>query len=323
MKRFNTRLPASVQKARLDHFLAEWLPHVVLKPVSRSTIRILLLTGSVYVNRHRVKLGTTPLYSGAVVEVYYDEARLFRNRPARIEVERLDAGRVVFEDDWLLVLNKPSGLPTQPTLDPLRPNLFDLARSFLAGRDRVKDPYVGLHHRLDRDTSGLVLFTKMTEANKGVSELFSGHRIRKTYHCLSWRSPGSPEIAPGREFEVENLITQVGKHNGRTLYGAVSKGGAHAITGFRAIEAFRDTAWFEARPKTGRTHQIRVHMSGSGFPILGDELYFPENVSLLQFPPRLMLHALRLEFQHPVTGKNVEVETPLPREFVDYLGRLK
>ena len=323
MKRFNTRIPGSVQKIRLDHFLAEWLPHVVLKPVSKATVRKLILTGSVYVNRHRIKVGTTPLYTGAVVEVYYDEARLFKNLPKRIEVTRLETGRILFEDDWLIVVNKPNGLPTQPTLDPLRPNLYDLLRRFLGERDKVEDPYVGLHHRLDRDTSGLVLFTKKTEANKGVSELFSGHQIRKTYHCLSWRSPGARSLETGNAFEVESLIGKVGERNGAALYGAVKTGGSPAITGFRVIEAFRDACWFEAQPKTGRTHQIRVHTSGIGFPILGDELYFPESVSVLHQPPRLMLHALSLEFLHPVTGAGVSVEAPLPLEFVDYLGRLK
>ncbi|NDG83461.1 MAG: RluA family pseudouridine synthase [Proteobacteria bacterium] len=323
MKRFNTRIPASIQKVRLDHFLAEWLPQVALKRVSRSTVRALILTGSVYVNRHRIKVATTPVYAGAVIEVYFDETRLFKNRPKRIEIERLETGRIVFEDEWLIVINKPSGLPTQPTLDPLRPNLFDLTRAFLRERDKAEEPYVGLHHRLDRDTSGLVLFTKKTEANKGVSELFSQHRIRKTYQCISWRAPGAENLDAGKSFEVESLIAKVGEQKGVARFGSVSKGGAPAITGFKVLESFRDACWFEARPKTGRTHQIRVHMSSIGFPILGDELYFPEKINFINLPPRLMLHALSLEFLHPVTGEGVRIECPLPREFVDYLGNLK
>ncbi len=323
MKRFHTRIPPSVQKARLDQFLAEWLPHVLAKPLSKSAIRTLLLSGSVYVNRHRVKSGPTPLYSGSVIEVYYDEARIFPNRTAIAAPERLETSRIVFEDEWLLVIDKPAGLPTQPTLDPLRPNLFDLAKSFLRAREKTEGVYVGLHHRLDRDTSGLVLFTKKEAANPGVSVLFSGHQIRKTYQCVTWRTQDAPPLAPGEERVVDDFLGKTGTRNKKALWGRVNHGGDRAITNFRVLESFRSACWFEARPKTGRTHQIRVHSSGMGYPILGDELYFPEGVIPILPAPRLMLHALRLEFRHPMTGKDIGIESDLPREFVDYLGLIR
>ena len=323
MKRFNIRIPGSIQKVRLDHFLGEWLPQVLLKPVSKTTVRALLMTGAVYVNRHRVKDGTTPLFSGAVLEIFYDEDRLFKNRPRKLIIEKLETARVVFEDEWLLVVNKPSGLPTQPTVDPLRPNLFEMAKTFLRERDQAPEAYVGLHHRLDRDTSGLVLFTKKTEANKGVSELFSEHRIQKSYQCLSWRAPGSSQIPSGETFMVEDYIGKIGTQSGITRFGSVTHGGDRAITQFRLIEAFRDAYWFEALPKTGRTHQIRVHSSGKGFPIFGDSLYFPEGLSPIHSPPRLMLHAAKLEFFHPITGEEIKIECPLPLEFVNYLSQFK
>jgi RluA family pseudouridine synthase len=323
MKRFHTRIPPAVQKTRLDQFLSEWLPHVLSKPLSKSAIRTLLLSGSVYVNRHRVKSGPTPLFSGSVIEVYYDEARIFPNRTSVAVPERLETSRILFEDEWLLVIDKPPGLPTQPTLDPLRPNLFDLTKSFLRAREKNENAYVGLHHRLDRDTSGLVLFTKKESANAGVSALFSEHRIEKTYHCISWRTNGSAPGAPGETFVVDDFLGKTGTRNKKALWGRVSHGGDRAITEFRVVEGFRSACWFEARPKTGRTHQIRVHSSGMGYPILGDELYFPGSVIPIFPAPRLMLHAIRLEFMHPMTGREVRVESDLPREFVDYLGLIR
>ncbi|MBU6154455.1 MAG: RluA family pseudouridine synthase [Bdellovibrionales bacterium] len=323
MQRFQTRIPLAIPKVRLDHFLAEWLPSALAREVSRATIRNLIMGGSVYVNRHRCKNAFTPLFSGAIVEVYYDEVRLFKGRARRMEVSRLGTERIVFEDGWLIAVNKPSGIPTQPTLDPLRPNLYSLVKVLLSERERNPDAYVGLHHRLDRDTSGVVLFTKREVANKGVADLFSEHRIRKSYHAICWRSPGAKTYGPAGEFAVENHLGKVGERSGKKCYGAVTSGGDLAITDFRVIEAFRDAYWLEAKPKTGRTHQIRAHLSEEGLPIFGDELYFPEGVSPILPPPRLMLHAHKLEFDHPVTGEPIRIEAAFPEEFVNYLAQFK
>jgi RluA family pseudouridine synthase len=323
MNRFQTRIPLSIPKIRLDHFLAEWLPSALSKEVTRSTIRKLIQTGSVYVNRHRCQNAFTPLYSGAIVEVYYDEERIFKDRPRRMEVNRLGTDRILFEDEWLIAVNKPSALPTQPTLDPMRPNLFNLLQTLICERDKNPGAYVGLHHRLDRDTSGVVLFTKKEEANKGVSELFSDHRIKKTYHSIAWRAPGSHPYSVSELFTIENYLGKVNERNGKARYGEVPSGGDLAITDFRVVESFRDAFWLEAMPETGRTHQIRAHLSEAGLPIYGDDLYFPEGVFPLFPPPRLMLHAHKLQFRHPMTRSTMEIEAPLPEEFVNYLSQFK
>jgi len=323
MQRFQTRIPPMVQKVRLDHFLAEWLPSALTKSVSRTTIRNLIATGSVYVNRHRCQNAFTPLYSGAIVEVYYDEERLFKGKVRKLEVSRLSTDRILFEDEWLIAVNKPFGLPSQPTLDPMRANLFTLVKALIEERDQNPDAYVGLHHRLDRDTSGVVLLTKSESANKGVASLFVEHRIRKTYHSLSWRAPGSRALATGEEFTIENCLGKVRERGGKACYGEVPAGGDLAITDFRVVESFRDAYWLQAMPETGRTHQIRAHLSEAGFPIFGDELYFPEGVTPLLPPPRLMLHAHKLEFVHPMTDAPMEIEAPLPEEWVNYLAQFK
>lgn len=323
MKRYQTRVPGSIAKTRLDHFLFEWLPNALGYPISRAKMRILFFSGAVYVNRHRNKNPTTPVYAGAVVEVYYDEDKLNASTKPRLENTRFETSRILYEDEWIIVVNKPSGLPTQPTLDPFRANLYDLVKQFIAQRENNEDSYVGLHHRLDKDTSGLVLFTKKEQANKGVSELFSAHQIQKTYHCMVWRGPGAPQWKVGDEFKVENFLGKVSAKSESTRFGEVNSGGDYALTHFKVIEAFRDVYWLEASPHTGRTHQIRVHCAEAGIPILGDDFYFPENLIPMIEVPRLLLHAFKLDFNHPITKEPMSLSAELPIEFTQVLGSLK
>lgn len=325
MKRFTTRLANSAQKSRLDDFLADWLPQVLGSPFSRSRIRSLILSGAVYVNRHRNKIPSTLIFGGAVLEVYLDEMKMSqRDQATELARAQVTAENIAYEDDWLIVVNKMPGVPTQPTIDPNRPNLFDLTKKFLAQRSKSnQEPYLGLHHRLDRDTSGLVLFTKKEVANKGVAELFSQHRLQKTYHCLVWRTPQAPIFETADRFEINNFLGRISAKNETSKFGSVKSGGDPAHTFFRVLEVFRDAYWLEAKPKTGRTHQIRVHASEYGLPILGDPLYFPKNVFALIKAPRLLLHAYQLEFEHPVTGKSIKVEAQLPEDFFKVLGNLK
>lgn len=323
MKRLTTRVANATPKTRLDDYLAEWIPNAIGKPLPRSKVRTLILSGAVYVNRHRNKIPSTDIYAGAVLEVYFDESKLSLNdHPSRAPVPLIKPESIVFEDEWLIVVNKEAGVPTQPTIDPNRPNLFDLTKKFLAKREG-KEVYLGLHHRLDRDTSGLVLFTKKEEANKGVSELFTQHQIQKTYHALVLPTPEAPVLTQRQEFEVKNYLAKVSAKNENTRFGSVKSGGDPAHTLFRVLEVFKGAYWLEAQPRTGRTHQIRVHTSEMGLPILGDPQYFPKNVFSLISAPRLLLHAYQLEFNHPITGKAIKIEAPLPDDFFKVLGSLK
>ena len=323
MKRLTTRIPGSVPKIRLDEYLMIWLPTALGEPISKSKIRTLVISGAVYVNRHRNKNMTTPLYSGAFIEVYYDESAFQSGNTQRISLARLDPSRVVFEDEWLIVVDKPAGLPTQPTVDANRANLFDLMKKFFDQRENTENAYVGLHHRLDKDTSGLVMFTKVESANKGVSELFTNKKIRKTYQCLTWRAPSSPNYQVNQQFEIENYLGKISEKNENAKFGAVTSGGDHALTRFRVLECFRDVYWLEAEPHTGRTHQIRVHCAENHLPILGDPIYRDSKVVSFATAPRLMLHAGVLTFIHPMNQKEMIIRTPLPDDFVNTLGSLK
>jgi RluA family pseudouridine synthase len=306
---------------RLDHALGSWLPERLGRELSKAKTRKLIVAGAVYLNGRRVRIASKELLPGARIEVYLDEARLLEtDGPSRDKPFVMEEGRILYEDDCLIAIDKPAGLPTQPTLDEARSNAFAALKTFLLRRDGGHEAYVGLHHRLDRDTSGVLLFTKKASANAGVSRLFSEHLARKTYWAL---------VAPGRAaqsdaWSVSNFLGRArdgaGKPSRKGRFASVRSGGDPAHTDFRVLERRASGLWVEAMPRTGRTHQIRVHLSEGGLPILGDPTYGGAAASAA---PRLMLHARSLEFPHPVTGVPVRIESPMPEDFRARLEQLR
>ena len=221
-----------------------------------------------------------------------------------------DAISVIYEDDWLIAFDKPSGLPTQGTRDPRRPDLYTMAQKELKQRQPNPIHYLGLHHRLDVGTSGVVVMTKKKEINKDFQDLFREKKIQKTYlahvFCHSKRKVGD-------QWSIENHL---GYHKNSTakksFYTAVKSGGDYAKTEFKILSAPSEEVYLvQAQPLTGRTHQIRVHLFEDGFPLLGDRLYFdPTNEKQKRINhrvKRLMLHAWKIEFVHPKTQKMTEI----------------
>lgn len=231
--------------------------------------------------------------------------------------------RILFEDEWLIVADKPSGLPTQPTLDARRASAHSTLAAFLRGRDGGT-PYLGLQHRLDRDTSGVLLFTRDPRANAGVTALFSGKAVRKTYLALAVAGAGAPDA-----WEIANHLGIVGREGKASRFGAVRSGGDPARTSFRVVERLCGAILVEASPQTGRTHQIRVHLAEGGHPILGDPFYggptrFPGGGKGAPFSvPRVMLHAAGLEFVHPMTQAALKITCPCPEDFETCLRTLR
>ncbi len=231
--------------------------------------------------------------------------------------------RIRFEDEWLIIVDKPAGLPTQPTLDARRASAQSTLAAFLRERDGGTT-YLGLQHRLDRDTSGVLLFTRDPRANKGVTELFAGKAVRKTYLALAVTGESAPD-----SWEVVNHLGVVGREGKASRVGAVRSGGDPARTTFRVIERVTGAMLVEASPHTGRTHQIRAHLAEGGHPILGDPFYggparFPAGgkggtISV----PRVMLHAAGLEFVHPMTQVALKVTCPWPEDFEGCLRALR
>lgn len=208
---------------------------------------------------------------------------------------------IVFENRSIIVLNKPCGLPTQKTLKSFEDNLYDQVRMhfFKQKLFAVGAPYVGLHHRLDRGTSGLVIMSKQRQINKELADLFKNRQIKKTYEAVTEK--GNQE--PKQQWTEKNYIKRISPQK-KKFYFAVSDQGDEAITKFQWLGALEGLGQhFYCFPKTGRTHQIRVHLSHCGYPILGDAVYGTKNSA-----PRLMLHARQLEFH--LNGEDFNLVQP-------------
>jgi 23S rRNA pseudouridine1911/1915/1917 synthase len=301
----------------LDEVLSEWLPQALGCELSRSAIRRLVMVGVVLVDGRALCRPGQGLRAGQRLE-------------ARVSLERLAKGdrdkpfvltprHVLFEDDWLLAVAKPAALPFHATADPSRPSLVDAVRRFLSAREaqgRGAEPYVGVHQRLDRDTTGVALFSKRREANAGLAAAFEARRAVKIYHALTTR----PLPLPPREWTVSDRLGTVGRGRAARA-GRVEEGGALARTDFRVVSVLARGLLVEARPRTGRKHQIRAHLAGCGLAILGDERFGDASRGSVTMP-RLMLHAARLELVHPVLGRPLVIGCPYPEDFKKALAAL-
>ena len=194
---------------------------------------------------------------------------------------------IVFEDDHLLVVNKPAGMNTHSPAPYAGEGIYE----WLKNRE-PRWANLAIIHRLDKETSGVLLFGKTSEANRSLTEQFATRRVRKTYQLVTDRKVARREII------VQSNIIREGER-----YVSKATGGEHAETRFRVVNTDGGLTTLEAEPVTGRTHQIRVHASESGFPIVGDLLYGGSGGD------RLLLHAERLELRHPVTGKEMVFES--------------
>lgn len=318
-RRYQIIVSEAQRAMRLDQALSEWLPKVINAPLSKGQARKLIVAGAVYLNGHRVRIASKSLQPGARLEVYIDHAKLNatevgtkRDRPFT-----LTTAQVLYEEAGLIAINKPAGLPTQPTVDEARQNLYATLQKWMAAREGIAEAYVGLHHRLDRDTSGVVLFTTRRDANAGVAKLFSEHLAQKTYHCLA-RWEGS---AIEDEWVVRNYLGRDPAAGKKGRMRSVRAGGDTAETAFRVIERLPGALYLEAMPKTGRMHQIRVHLAEAGMAILGDGTYGVREE--IERAPRLMLHAACLTFPHPLTNVSVSIQAPIPEDFQQCLQKLR
>ncbi len=270
----------------LDRWLATELTQVLSRPVPRSLARKAIVAGFVTFSGRIVREPGLILRRGPSVFV-----RSFAWLPKR------PAGnlRILYEDTWLIALDKPASLPTHETKDAARPSLTQLVEGHVGRR-------VFVHHRLDAGTSGVVVFAKAPEANAALARSFAGHEIEKTYVALVARPP----IEWPPMMSIDSPISVAANGSVR-----VDHGGVPARTRVRVLERRSDTLLIEAKPVTGRKHQIRVHLASVGAPVVGDARYGGPGSET----GRLMLHAERIELDHPVTGKRLVVSSPRPDEF--------
>ncbi len=315
---------------RLDAFLVDWLPAALDAAISRSAVRRLIMAGAVAVNGRLVRRPGLTLDVGWRVEARVDLSRLSAAAkvPWRAAGSRAQGPAapppvdVLYRDPWLIAVAKPAGLLVHASADPQRPDLFARLRLMLAGETRAAAgasgmPYLGLHQRLDVDTSGVLLFSLDPNANEPLSRAFAEHRVEKIYHALTARPAAA---APGRWTEDAPLaMTGSGR---RARMSAVAAPGLTAETAFAILRRFRTALLVEARPKTGRKHQIRAHLAARGLAILGDLRYGGAPSVAGVSVARVMLHACALRLLHPLTGVALEIRCPYPRDFDDLLAHL-
>ena len=288
--------PASAAGLRLDRFLAG-LPEVG----SRSEADRLLAAGAVRVDG-RPRPRNHRLAGGETVELEVAE------RPAgRLLTEELPL-RIVWHDEHLLVVDKPAGLVVHPA--PGHPS-GTLVHALLAHGAAGGDPErPGIVHRLDRDTSGLMVVARSDEAYRRLQGLVRRRAVERTYLALV---RGRPRSWAGR------VEAPIGRDRADPLRQSLdSDRPRDAITHFEVERLLEGHALLRVRLETGRTHQIRVHLAAIGLPVVGDRLYGAPEPSL----GRHFLHAAALAFQHPLTGERVYAESPLPDELERFLERL-
>jgi len=286
---------------RLDQYLAESSDRF-----SRSMAKRLIDIGGVHLAGRRMRRCSQSVSAGDRIEVFVD------NQP--LDPMLLSKESILYRDQDLIVLNKPAGMPTQPTPARYQGTIYSELQNLLrdSGRKDLR-PSIGMVQRLDRDTSGVLVFSIHKRAHKKMTEAFRGRDIDKVYWALA---SGIPQDEQGK------FCSLLAKRRSTNLVVSVARGGKPAETHYRLLKALEGCSLVEVKLITGRTHQIRAHFSEAGLPLLGDTAYGgPQTLDDLNIP-RQMLHAKELTFCHPVTGKVMRFAAPLPNDFSNVLENL-
>lgn len=295
---------------RLDVFLSHHEP-----ALSRSAVRRLIDEGRITVNGQPAK-ASYKIRPGdrIVLDVPRPEPLDLRPEPIPLDV--------LHEDDHILVINKPAGLVVHPAPGHWSGTLVNAllhhfgttgGLSMVGGKERP-----GLVHRLDKETSGVMVIAKTDQAHRHLAAQFKHHTISRVYEAIAWgvikKSAGLIELAIGRDTRE------------RKKFSARTSRPRESATEYRVVERLgKQATWVALHPRSGRTHQIRVHLTAIGNPILGDPMYGGRKVRSVEDIPikRVMLHARTLGFRHPATGKQVEFSAPLPADMDAVLASLR
>ncbi len=296
---------------RLDRALASLIP-----TMSRERLKALISTGQVTSGAALTRDPSSKVKSEAVYEVMIPAPRAAENEAQDIDLV------IVYEDDHLLVVDKQAGLVVHPAAGNFDGTLVNALLHHCAGRlsgiGGVARP--GIVHRIDKDTSGLMVVAKTDRAHEGLAKQFIDHSITRRYHA----------IISGRLMRDEGTINAPLARStaNRKKIAIVEEGrGKHAITHYKLITPLKNAALIECRLETGRTHQIRVHMSSIGHPLLGDPVYgrisqaHRETLASLDFA-RQALHATVIGFIHPIDRKNLTFESKMPLDMQRLFSKL-
>jgi 23S rRNA pseudouridine1911/1915/1917 synthase len=296
-------VPASLAGRRLDHVL-----DALVEGQSRAQLQKLVRRGRVRVNGKRVTRSNVNVNGSAEITLEADGSREAGGEPTAAAA-RL---RVLHEDAHILVIEKPTGMLTHPASRSRAPSVSEeLNRRYGPLPTPFGEERPGIVHRLDRETSGLLVVGREERAMRHLQSQFRAQRVEKTYLALVSNVP------PTEPFRIEEPLGPVPNKLDRQMVSPPS-GAKAAATAVECVQTFARHALVACRPKTGRRHQIRVHLAFRGLPVLGDPLYgtrnhepLPDGVSP---PGRLALHAHELSFRHPESGQLVTFESELPED---------
>ena len=292
-------LEADETGKRLDAYLAE------NTELTRTRIQQLIKEENIKVNDKKTK-SSYKIEMGDTIEVFIPEKKEIDLVPQNISIN------ILYEDNDIAVIDKKAGLVIHPSYGHESGTLVNAIMfhiNDLSGINGEIRP--GIVHRLDKDTSGLIIIAKNDKAHNKLSEMFKNKEINKTYLAIVKGSLGK---------DTGRLETQMGRDlKDRKKMSVLKIGGKTAITNYEVLDKNDKFSLVRVNIETGRTHQIRVHMKYLGYPILGDSVYGKESKSV----KRQMLHAYKLEFIHPVTGKEMIIKSEIPKDFSEVLERIK
>jgi len=276
------------------------------KELSRSYIAKLVDNGNIKVNGREVK-PSYKIKAGDVIDIDIPQPVELEINPEDIDLD------ILYEDEDVIVINKPQGMVVHPAPGNYSGTLVNALLKHctnLSGINGVMRP--GIVHRIDKDTSGVLLVAKNDSAHKCLAEQIKEHSVNRRYIAIV---EGIIKVDKG------TIEGNIGRHHIDRKKMDVVAGGKHAITHFTVIERFKNFTLIEAKLETGRTHQIRVHMAHIGHPVLGDPVYGVKNQKFaLQGQA---LHAALIGFLHPRTGNYMEFKAPLPEYFVELIEKIK
>ena len=295
---------------RLDRALATLFPDV-----SRTRAQAAIKAGAVRVNGKPVRASHL-LEAGQRIELGADAltaSAALGNADAQAPQAEAIPLRVVYEDDYLLVVDKVAGLVVHPAPGHSTGTLVNALLAHLPGLAAGGDASrPGIVHRLDKDTSGLIVIAKDAATHAALARQMKEHSTVKRYLALVEGHMPAPEGV------IDAPIGRDPRHRQRMALVSEVNGGREARTRFKVLRDVRGRSLVELQLETGRTHQIRVHLASVGHPVVGDSVY---GRAQLPLPPRQFLHAAHLEFVHPATGEWVSFDAPLPPDLADFLAQ--
>ena len=301
-----------IGEGRLDSAIANALPDL-----SRARVQALIAEQALVIGGITITDASSKKFAGQRVELSVPA-------PIADKAEAQDiALDIVFEDDHLIVVDKPAGLVVHPAAGHADGTLVNAllhhCRGRLSGIGGVQRP--GIVHRIDKDTSGLLVVAKNDMAHEGLAKLFAAHDIERRYLAIVSGAPAPP---------AGTVRTQIGRSTtNRKKMAVLPEGkGRHAVTHYRTVQNLAKTSLVECTLETGRTHQVRVHMAHIGHPLIGDGVYSnrqnPYRIGPNQSKfERQALHAASLGFIHPVSGETLRFESRLPQDIQLLLNHLR